>query len=62
MSKTSKFSPEVRQRAVRRVVEHPADYGAEPEAKGAIFGSGGFMLPRNFKRTEWTSKEIRNSS
>ena len=37
MSKTrNKFSPEVRERAVRMVGEHRADYGSEWEAMTSI--------------------------
>jgi len=39
MSKTrNKFSPEVRDRAVRMVGEHRADYGSEWEAMTSIAG------------------------
>jgi len=42
MSKTrNKFSPEVRERAVRMVGEHRADYGSEWEAMTSIAGKNG---------------------
>ena len=42
MSKTTnKFSPEVRERAVRMVREHRADYGSEWEAMTSIAGKIG---------------------
>ena len=36
MARTSKFSQEVRERAVRMVFEHRGDYGSEWEAMGSI--------------------------
>ena len=36
MARTSKFSQEVRERAVRLVFEHRGDYGSEWEAMGSI--------------------------
>ena len=46
MSKTrNKFSPEVRERAVRMVGEHRADYGSEWEAMTSIAGKIGCTAP-----------------
>ena len=43
MSKmTNKFSPEVRERAVRMVGEHRADYGSEWAAMTSIAGKIGW--------------------
>ena len=36
MGRKSKFSPEVRERAVRRVFEHGSEYGSQWEAIGSI--------------------------
>ena len=41
MTRRSKFSPEVRERAVRMVGEHRADYGSEWEAMTSIAGKIG---------------------
>ena len=41
MTRRSKFSPEVRERAVRMVGEHRADYGSEWEAMTSIAGKFG---------------------
>lgn len=47
MSKTTnKFSPEVRERAVRMVGEHRADYGSEWAAMTSIAGRSAARLRR----------------
>jgi len=41
MGRQSKYSPEVRERAVRMVFEHRSEYGSEWEAIGSIAGKIG---------------------
>ena len=41
MARISKFSPEVRERAVRMVFEHRGEYASEWEAMGSIAGKIG---------------------
>ena len=60
MSKTrNKFSPEVRERAVRMVGEHRADYGSEWEAMTSIAGKIGCTAETP---SIWLHDSIENAS
>ena len=61
MSKTTnKFSPEVRERAVRMVDEHRADYGSEWAAMTSIAGKIGDK--DRLKALEREVKELRRAN
>ncbi len=55
MARTSRFSQEVRERAVRMVAEHQGQYGSEWEAMGSIaqkIGCSAETLRKWVRRTE----------
>lgn len=60
MSKTTnKFSPEVRERAVRMVGEHRADYGSEWEAMTSIAGKIGCTAADDQARLKLLEREVK---
>ena len=58
MRKTEHYSPEVRERAVRMVLEHRSEYGSQWAAIGSVAGKIG-CTPESLRR--WVRKAERDS-